>query len=620
MFTFLNSFFASPVFEDEEKSRIAALLHIILLSIMVAGIVYAVVWLIIAPNQIERLGMIAIAYPIALISLFLMRRGQVKWASIVLSSAMWLLMTFGAATSGGVQSPSFNSYIVTILGAGLLLGWHVGLVFAILSMLSGLLMLYAESYQLLPPLAVSHTSSSTWASEVVFFLMTVVLLHLATRSINDALQRTRQKERVLAQRNQELEQSRDLLAKEVAERKQVQEYLKQQSRLIGEILREMPVIVFQVDKAGVFQQLVGAGLARVGLKEHDVIGSSAFDGNVQVRVWIENALPGESVHYESHGQTNGQDWWYDTFLTSKSPRGEGAIGFAIDITERKQAEQELARNHEQLEELVRERTAQLTQVNQQLQHEIKRHQQTEIALRQSEAELKRYTNELKIANGELSQYAYVVSHDLRAPLRAIHNYADFLLEDLIESLEEEQELYLMGLRRAVQEAEQLVEALLLLSRIGRQAVQVEAVNLTNLLKQLLTSLDLSTEIALIMPKEWPTIQSEPTLLRQIMQNLILNGIKFNHASPKRIELGWQSSADAIELFVRDNGIGIEPRYQAQIFQMFQRLHTSTEYKGTGIGLAIVQKAVNKLGGTVRLDSALGQGSTFFIRLPTLSES
>lgn len=614
MFTFLNDFFVSPVFEDEEKSRIAALLHIILLAIMVAGLVYAAAWLIIAPDQIERLQMIAIAYPIALTSFFLMRRGQVRWASILLSSAMWLLMTFGAVTSGGVQSPSFNSYIVTILGAGLLLGWHVGLGFAILSMLSGLLMLYAESYGLLPPLAVSHTTLSTWASETVFFFMTVVLLHLATRNINHSLQRTRQNERVLAERNQELELSRDLLAKEVAERKQVQEYLKQQITLISEILREMPVIAFEIDKAGVFKQLVGAGLARLGLKEHEAIGSSAFDALIR-KQWVEKALPGESVHYESDGQTNGQDWWYDTFLTFNSHHGEGAIGFAIDITERKQAEEELRQYHEQLEELVRKRTAQLTQVNQQLQEEIKLHQQTEIALRESEAQLKRYSSELKIANGELSQYAYVVSHDLRAPLRAIHNYADFLLEDLIESLEEEQELYLTGLCRAVLEAEQLVEGLLLLSRIGRQAVDFYAINMDIFIKQLLTSLDLSAQIEVVMPNNWPTMQSEPTLLRQIMQNLILNGIKFNHASPKRIELGWQSSADEIELFVRDNGIGIEPRYQAQIFQMFQRLHTSTEYKGTGIGLAIVKKAANKLGGTVRLESALGQGSTFFVRLP-----
>jgi signal transduction histidine kinase len=115
---------------------------------------------------------------------------------------------------------------------------------------------------------------------------------------------------------------------------------------------------------------------------------------------------------------------------------------------------------------------------------------------------------------------------------------------------------------------------------------------------------------------WPTIQTEAVLLRQIFQNLILNGIKFNQSSPKVIELGWlPAGEDKFDLVVRDNGIGIAERHQEQIFRVFQRLHTSQEYEGTGIGLAIVEKAAKKLGGLVRIESSSGQGSTFFITLP-----
>ena len=112
------------------------------------------------------------------------------------------------------------------------------------------------------------------------------------------------------------------------------------------------------------------------------------------------------------------------------------------------------------------------------------------------------------------------------------------------------------------------------------------------------------------------MEVEPVLLRQIFQNLISNATKFNRAPRKRIELGWRLAGEHdCELYVRDNGLGIDPRYAEQIFQIFQRLHTQQEYEGTGIGLAIVKKAVSRMGGTVHVTSTPGEGSTFFVTLP-----
>jgi light-regulated signal transduction histidine kinase (bacteriophytochrome) len=109
-------------------------------------------------------------------------------------------------------------------------------------------------------------------------------------------------------------------------------------------------------------------------------------------------------------------------------------------------------------------------------------------------------------------------------------------------------------------------------------------------------------------------------LRQIFQNLIGNAVKFNRASPKRVEIGWLPiDGQNCELFVRDNGIGIESRHHEQIFQVFQRLHTRAEYEGTGLGLAIVKKATGKLHGSVRVESKPGEGSTFFVALPKIQE-
>lgn len=247
--------------------------------------------------------------------------------------------------------------------------------------------------------------------------------------------------------------------------------------------------------------------------------------------------------------------------------------------------------------------------------------ETERMLQHVNKKLASQAIKLEEANAELMQYAYVVSHDIRAPLRAIHNYADFLREDLADTLAEEQAAYLAGLNLAVQEAETLVEDLLTLSRIGRRSAEIEPVDLNQFLKDLVEALSLPADTTVSLAENWPTVQTEPILLRQIFQNLILNGLKFNQTSLKQVDLNWQQkiieneNRAYIEISVRDNGIGIAPEYQEQIFHVFERLHTRQEFEGTGIGLAIVRKAIRKLGGSVRLESQVGAGSTFFITLP-----
>jgi signal transduction histidine kinase len=249
------------------------------------------------------------------------------------------------------------------------------------------------------------------------------------------------------------------------------------------------------------------------------------------------------------------------------------------------------------------------------------------ALQRAHRELAARAAELEAANTELSQYASVVSHDLKTPLRAVHNYADFLREDLEATLDDNQKAYLDGLDRAIHEAEELVEDLLELSRVGRQGVPVETVDVGTFLRELIAILSLPADVEIVIPDDWPTIVVEPVLLGRIFQNLIGNAVKFNTSPHKRVELGWRPVTPDLtglgkpvrsqwyEFFVRDNGIGIDPRYHEQIFRVFERLHTHEEYEGTGIGLAIVKKAASKLGGSVRVESEPGKGSTFLVTLP-----
>jgi PAS domain S-box-containing protein len=293
---------------------------------------------------------------------------------------------------------------------------------------------------------------------------------------------------------------------------------------------------------------------------------------------------------------DGSEFPVEISLSPLQTEEEFLILSAIrDSTDRKQAEVSLRKAHDELEMRVAARTGELLRANAAL--EIK-------------------AAELEEANADLAQYAYAVSHDLKTPLRGIHHYADFLHEDLEASLGDEHQGYLNGLRRAVWQAEALVDGLLELSRVGSRNLAYQAVNLNTFLPEITTSLSLPEDVDVLWQGAWPTIEVEPVLLRQIFQNLISNAIKFNHAPRKCIELGWRLVGEhECEIYVRDNGFGIDPRYSEQIFQLFQRLHTKQEYEGTGIGLAIVKKAVSRMGGTVHVTSTPGEGSTFFVTLP-----
>lgn len=248
-------------------------------------------------------------------------------------------------------------------------------------------------------------------------------------------------------------------------------------------------------------------------------------------------------------------------------------------------------------------------------------QETKLAgnLRHSEAQKKRLESQseaLKQSNSELQQFTYVVSHDLKAPFRAIHNYADFLQKDLQGKLEEEQETYLEGLMESVCDGEKFLDDLLALSRIGKKQVKSEKTHVGNFLRNLIDSLHFPPEVEFVMKEDWPTLQLEPTLSRQIFQNLINNGVKFNTSSKKRIELGWQLINNThYEIYVKDNGIGIESRFFEKIFLPFQQLHSNQEYEGSGIGLATVKKAADLKQWSLRIESESGQGSVFFVKIP-----
>jgi PAS domain S-box-containing protein len=242
--------------------------------------------------------------------------------------------------------------------------------------------------------------------------------------------------------------------------------------------------------------------------------------------------------------------------------------------------------------------------------------QAEETIRLAQIQMARQLSETERANEELSQYAYAVSHDLKGPLRAVRNYADFLYEDLADTLAGEQKKYLEGMKKAVQQGDELIDDLLSLSRIDKMELDREKADVAGIVNEIRSLLGPADDLAIEVEATWPAIYADHMVLKQILQNLVNNAAKFNRSNPRRIQVAWQPAPqDTIEIMVRDNGIGIPAQYQEQIFHIFQRLHTQEEFEGSGIGLAIVRKAAHKLGGTVRLESEPGRGSSFFVRLP-----
>jgi PAS domain S-box-containing protein len=226
--------------------------------------------------------------------------------------------------------------------------------------------------------------------------------------------------------------------------------------------------------------------------------------------------------------------------------------------------------------------------------------------------------DLARSNAELEQFAYVASHDLQEPLRMVASYTQLLARRYKGKLDEDADEFIGFAVDGARRMQELINDLLMYSRVGTRPLQPEAVD-TNLLVDQVVS-DLSAAIAdshaSVLRNELPMVQGDPTQLRQLFQNLIANGIKFHRPSTEaQVQVSATRENGAWTFSVRDNGIGIEPQYQERIFALFQRLHTRADYPGTGIGLAICKKIVERHGGQIRVDSAPGRGTTFLFSLP-----
>jgi PAS domain S-box-containing protein len=244
--------------------------------------------------------------------------------------------------------------------------------------------------------------------------------------------------------------------------------------------------------------------------------------------------------------------------------------------------------------------------------------------KQATEELARYAGELERSNRELEQFAYVASHDLQEPLRMVASYVQLLAKDYAGRLDEDADEYIAFAVDGAKRMQRLIDDLLAFSRVGTRGRQVGPVDCSKVLQDVLCSLKLAIDEsgATITYGALPTVQGDHGQIHQLLQNLIVNAIKFHGDEPPAIHVDatHQGAGQGDEgpgwLFaVRDNGIGLDPQYGERIFVIFQRLHSRAQYSGTGIGLAICKKIVERHGGRIWVESAAGAGATFYFRLP-----
>lgn len=238
-------------------------------------------------------------------------------------------------------------------------------------------------------------------------------------------------------------------------------------------------------------------------------------------------------------------------------------------------------------------------------------------LRQEKAELEtrilQRTAELEAANRELEAFAYSASHDLRAPLRHIEGYSAMLARELRASGSPETERLLAKIRGSTTHMGQLIDDLLRLSRFSRQALEIQRVAVQALVEEVIQDLrkEQAAPAVQVQLGELPDCRGDAALLRQVFHNLLANAVKFTRQKPEpRVEVLSESADGQPVYVVRDNGAGFDMQYQAKLFGVFQRLHRSDEFEGTGIGLSIVQRIVQRHGGRIWAEGAVGRGATF----------
>ncbi|GAK54954.1 multi-sensor signal transduction histidine kinase [Candidatus Vecturithrix granuli] len=436
--------------------------------------------------------------------------------------------------------------------------------------------------------AVDYITKPLQQEEVLARIVTHVRLH----HLNEQLeQKVRERTNELVRTNQRLQQ-------EISERQQAEEALRESEarfRRLAENAKDM--IYRMLLPEGRYEYISPAAADLSGYMPEEWYANPELIRTIIHPDWqtyfafqweklLQGDLPPEYEYQIIH--KSGDIKWVNqrnVLIRDTENKPIALEGIVTDITARKQAEEEVHRLNVELEQRVHERTA-----------------------------------ELEVANNELQSFAYIVSHDLKAPLRAIAKLSQWLLEDYGSAFDAQGQDMVNLLISRVKRLDNLIDGILEYSRIGRVDSHLESIDLNQLLPEVIDSMTPPPNIQIAIASELPLILGDTTRIQQIFANLIGNAMKFMDKPRGIITISCEDAGADWRFSVVDNGPGIDPKYHDKIFQIFQTLQPRDEFESTGIGLTIVKKIVELYGGKIWVESTIGQGSTFYFTVPKKSES
>ncbi|MDJ0734341.1 MAG: PAS domain S-box protein [Nostocaceae cyanobacterium] len=377
---------------------------------------------------------------------------------------------------------------------------------------------------------------------------------------------------------------------DITESKRIQTALAESENLYRSVVNSVQEVIFQIDKSGCWNFISAAWTEITGFtiaeSLHQPFTNLMYAQEDQQRSskLFQSLITGKEESYQLEFRILRKDgdfrWLEMCAQLQHNTSGElmGCWGTLNDVTERKQTEA-----------VLEARAKELTNLN---------------------AILLNTTQQLEKRNAELDQFAYVTSHDLKAPLRAIANLSEWIEEDIADVLTEDTKRQMDLLRGRVHRMEGLINGLLQYSRAGRIQGKLETIAVSELLTEIIDSVAPPAEFKVEIEGEMPTFATEYLPLQQVFSNLITNAIKHHHRSDGKVNISVQDQGNYYEFIVADDGPGIEPQYHDKVFEIFQTLQARDKNENTGIGLAIVKKIIENQGGTIKLESQIGEGTTF----------